>query len=304
MDADDVVVLVVAAAVVAGTGIWFAGEGRRRAFADRFARQVDLRLEERGQGQVAERLARREVVGVVFAVVAAVATALLVDVDDGVWRFLTVMVGAFAGKALGGVAVAAYESTRPLPPAPRIARASTPSHGDYVAPVERVGGWVAVGMAVVAAGAAWVAQERGLLLGVGLPMELLVSGVVVPPAVLVVDELGARWLLRRRQTAATTLELAWDDALRSRTLRDGVTAVLMAGLYTTVALVAVAGDRVEGGWPENPTVGVVSGVSVLLVVAVFAVGVVSTVSRPERHFRRRLWPRPVDSGVSTAAGVR
>ena len=303
MSGDQLTVLGMAVVAVVGTSIWFARARRRVSSAHRFARAVDLRLDETAEAEIAQRLARRQVAGVATGALAAVLTALLVDPADGFGAFLLVVVAAFAGKALGGVLVAAYESTRPLPPAPRIARASTPSHGDYVAPSERVGGWVMAGLCIAVAAGVWVAQSRGLLGDGEPPTAMIAIALVVPPLAVLLDELAADWLLRRRQVAATTLELAWDDALRARTLRDAVTVVIMAGIYPAFALVGTVGDRLEGGWPANPAVGGSSAVMLVLLIAGVATGIASLVSSPERHFRRRLWPRPVDGGVPTSVGA-
>jgi hypothetical protein len=90
--------------------------------------------------------------------------------------------------------------------------------------------------------------------------------------------------------AASQSELAWDDALRARTLRDMVTVPLVTGYFALAALIGGVGEGLEGGWPANAAVGWVSGAFLVLLLGGFVMLVVSLVIGPERHFRRRLWP--------------
>lgn len=266
---------------------------RRRAQAHAYARRIDLRLEEGMTDVVAARLARRRCAGVVTGALLGSVTAVLLDglrPDRTAWSATWLaFLAFFLGLALGSAAVAWYESSRPLPAGPRVARATVPEHGDYVPRLERWGAWGMAGVsALVAAGLAAV-DGTGLVELGDLPGALVAAAVVAPLVAVVADELAARWLLRRRQVAATTLQLAWDDALRSRTLRDSVTVALVTALYAPLALLGVVGDRQEGGWPANPGVGLVSGIVLVLVLVALVMTVTSLVSRPEGHFRRRLW---------------
>ena len=49
---------------------------------------------------------------------------------------------------------------------------------------------------------------------------------------------------------------------------------LVAGCYAPLVLLALVGDGLEGGWPDNPAAGIV-----------------------ERHVRRRLWPQTIPAGL-------
>ncbi|WP_418605332.1 hypothetical protein [Georgenia sp. SUBG003] len=118
---------------------------------------------------------------------------------------------------------------------------------------------------------------------------MFVLAAVVPAAAVVLDEAVARRVLATPQRAETTLELAWDDALRARALRDMVTVPLTVGLLAPLVLLGAVGDGIVGGWPENPASGLVSGLMFLVLLVALAACVVSLAQRPERYFRQRLW---------------
>lgn len=273
---------------------------RRLAQAHAFARKVDLRLEDADAGDVVvRRLARRRGAGagagLVLGIVAAVAASSAPQADgSGLAAFLLVALGWLAGFAVGSAGMAWYESSRPLPAGRRLARVTVPTHGDYVAGIERWGAWVAAALSALVAGGLAVVDGLGVV-ELEAPRTLVVAAVVVPALLMLVDEVAARWLLGRRQVAATSLDLAWDDALRSLTLRDGATVAIVAGVYLPLMLLGAVGEGLEGGWPANPAVGVVNGLFAALIVALAGVGVASIVLRPERHFRRRLWSTPPEA---------
>lgn len=261
-----------------------------------FARKVDLALEGVAEHAVARRLGQRERAGAwigLVGVVLAAAWSLLTPSGPTSFAGLGIAVAYFAGHALGHGIVAWRETSRATPAeGPRIARASTPMHTDYVARHERWGGWVLAGATVAIAVGLVVVDATGVALG-ELPVALLVATGVVPVLVMAGYEVAAARLLCRRQVAATTLDLAWDDALRARTLRDMLTAALMVGTCLPVALLAVVQDRAADVWPDEPGWGIAVGVLFVLLVLVGVLGVVSLALRPERHFRARLWPQPV-----------
>lgn len=258
-----------------------------------FARKVDLGLDGATEPAVTARLVRRERAGAAGAVVVGVlAAAIAARADATAWessRLFAVFIGYLAGHATGYGVVAWRESARPGPgDGPRLARASVPTHGDYVARHERVGAWVTAGLSVLAGAAFLIADGAGLLSGV-VPAGLAVVAIVVPPAAVAVDELLARRLLDRPQPAASLSELAWDDALRARTLRDMVTVPLVTGYFAVVTL--------SGGLAPAA-----AGPAFLVLVAGgLVMAVVSVVIGPERHFRRRLWPTPTPPQAALAA---
>ncbi|NCT92183.1 hypothetical protein GXB85_14660 [Cellulomonas sp. APG4] len=275
---------------------WYSRPAGRTRAAHHVARTVDLGLDPDVERSVAARLSRREVMGGVGGLVTMWGTvgllAATTDVLEAAFAPLLVAVGYLLGHAVGYGVVAWDESRRPAAAGPRIARASSPGHGDYVARHERWGAWAAAGVATLVA-AGFVVLD--LVLGVPeMPWPLVVATAVLPWLAIGLDEALARRLLDRRQVASTTLELAWDDAMRARTLRDMVTVPLVLGLYLPLVLTGVIADASEGGWPANPMVGITSGVFLGVLGGACLMGAISMALTPQRHFRTRLWPRPVE----------
>ncbi|WP_182112991.1 MULTISPECIES: hypothetical protein [unclassified Actinotalea] len=297
--------IVVLALVVTGTLARYGTRRGRAAAADAYARKVDLTLDPAMAADVGARLARRACLGAVVGAGLALLPLLLMrpePAEEGSFpAALLAVLGYFLGAALGSAAVAWYESTRPLAAGPRIARATTPTPADYVPPFERYGAWACAVVAALVAVGIVVVDAVGLVDVGRLPVGLLVAVTVVPALVVLAVELAARWLVARRQVAATTLELAWDDAMRARTLRDSATVAIMAGAYAPFALLGVLADGLEGGWPANPAVGLVSGIMLVLFGGLLVMGVWSLAARPERYFRTRLWPLPPAGDVPAQA---
>lgn len=275
------------------------------------ARRLDLALEDEGGAEVARRLRARERAGAIGGLVLGWGAYLALVLGTGLldqpaYGIVGALLGYVLGHAVGYGVVAWRESTRRAPGGgPRMARASTPAFEDYVAPFERRGAWAAAAVsALVGLGLAAVHLTGEVDLG-SVPWAIVVVTVVVPALFVVAAELAARRLLQRPQVAATTLELAWDDALRSRTLRDVVTVPIVTGVLAPFLLLAVLGDQLEGGWPANPAVGLVSGLVFVLLGATAAMALASVVLDPQGHVRRRLWPRgerPAAPRVTGPAG--
>jgi len=239
---------------------------------------------------VGRRLALREYVGGATGLLAGVVAILLLRGDKAaIW--LVAVLTYFLGHAVGHGIVAWYEATRPVPPGARLARATTPTHADYVAGHERVGAWVLAAVSALIAVGLVAADRTGVLELRPLPWALVVVAVVVPPLAIAADELAAARLLRRRQAAATLVELAWDDAMRARTLRDMATVPLVASAYAPLLLLTGIANQLEGGWPANAAIGVANGLLLLLLVGLLGMAVLSAALGPQRHFRRRLWPQ-------------
>ncbi|WP_298455634.1 hypothetical protein [uncultured Cellulomonas sp.] len=282
-------------AAVAAGALYRTGPRRTRT-AHAFARRVDLGLPPDLEPVVARRLAGRQRAGArgALAGLALLTVGLAAARPDrlAIGGLVALCVAA-GGHALGQGAAAWRETTRVPGDGARIARASTPAHSDYVARHERWGGWVLAGVSLAVAVAIGAAPRAGLDVG-PLPWVLVVAAAVVPAAVMAAYELAAARLLDRPQVAMTPLELAWDDALRSNTLRDMLGAVLALGIGLPLALLAVVGDGLEGGWPANPAVGLVAGAVLVLVCGGLLTTLVSLALEPQRHFRTRLWPQPTE----------
>ncbi|MBX9244372.1 hypothetical protein ICW40_06075 [Actinotalea ferrariae] len=292
--------------VAAGVLARRATPALRRSAAHAHARRIDLRLEPADEDAVATRLARRTCAGVLAGAALGVLTAVVLGrsgVEDFGWSptWLSFL-AFFLGTALGSAGVAWYESSRPLAAGPRVARATVPSHADYVPRVER---WGARAMAVLSALVALglvVLDGTGLVELGDLPGALVAVTIVGPALAVLADELAARWLIGRRQVAASPLALAWDDALRAGTLRDSVTVAICASAFAPFVLLGVVGDGLEGGWPANPGVGVITGAFLVLLLVLVGVGIASLAVQPEKHFRRRLWSVGTPGAAEVAIG--
>ncbi len=297
-----VVVLTLAGGALA---LFHASPGGRRSTAERYARTVDLDLGEL-RGVVERRLARREVAGAVGGVLGAWVTVggLVAAGLPGSWVAALAAIGFLAGAAVAYAGVAWRDSGGPLADGPRIARATAPEHGDYVARHERWGAWVAAGAAtLVAVGLAAVDAAGVLDLG-EVPLGLAAATAVLPWVAVGLDAAVARRLLDRPQVATSTHELAWDDALRARTLRDLVGVVITVAVVMPVMLASVVAEGLPGGWPENPAVGVVMGLIAAILGAAGVMTVVSLALQPGRHVRTRLWPAsPPRPGLGQLAGA-
>ncbi|MCC5947635.1 MAG: hypothetical protein JJT89_04190, partial [Nitriliruptoraceae bacterium] len=211
-----------------------------------------------------------------------------VPAREGLWALIAGG-GVLAGVAVGTGWAAVREAGRQtVSDGPRLARPTASRASDYVAPLEL---WAARAAAISPA----LALAVGLVLATGVdtvaPADLVnvgtVLAVVVGLGVLAMGEVIARRLLELRQSAGSTLELAWSDALRSRVLRDVVAAPMVIGLLATLALLTAASGGVNDPVIANGLIGLVG----LGFIGVAVIALVGASSRPQRHFRRRLWPR-------------
>jgi hypothetical protein len=285
-------------------------EPLRRWSLDRFARRVDLPVPDHLRPRIGSALARRTLAvdlgGLAGIAVLGAAGWLLGtgetirtrgDAAGSLWP-LVAAGAAFAGAAIGAGLSGARQAAREAgATGPRIARPTAPTFADYVAPLElwgaRLGAATPALLFVVGVAAA-------LPTDVVTTSELVTTGallaVTVPVIVLIGSELAGRRLLDLPQVAGSSLELAWSDVIRARMLRDIITAPLAIGVYATFALLAGASGAIQDDVVANAVVGAIG----LATVAVVMIAIVSVASRPQRHFRHRLWPR--DGGAYPSAG--
>lgn len=283
---------------VIGLGVSFVPVyGRWRAYQQSSYLRLDL--PSRLQQAVSARLMARERGGIIGALVVGGATVLAfstgaIDIDPT----LTVLflIGAvFAGVGLG-TATAALTGKKQVPSdRPRVARSGVATVADYIAPIERVGAWVVVAIAVVLAVVVAVAQPAsGRLL---VPTVLFA---VTAALALLLFEVASRRIVDASQPAGSTAEMIWDDALRSSAIRDLVTAPLALAVYGTVFAVFSLADQGVGATAVAGYIG--SGFAIAALVTTL---LASVVSRPRRYFLARLWPdlRWSDTAETTADAV-
>ena len=278
-----IIVFVGVVAVVGLAATFVPLYARWRAYQQSSYLRLDLpsRLEH----AVSSRLIARErgaIIGALVvggAAVAGFATGIVGGFEPGVTT-LFVVGAVFAGVGLG-TAVAALTGKKQVPSdQPRVARSGVATVGDYISPLERVGAWVVVAIAVsVAVWTAFVDPGSGRLV---VPTALFA---VTAALTLVLFEVASRRIVEASQPAGSTAEMVWDDALRSSAIRDLVTAPLSLGVYGTVFGVFSLADRSAGA------AAVAGYLGVGFVIAGLAATLLATVvSRPRRYFITRLWP--------------
>lgn len=298
MSTGTAIVLAVLSVLALAWVVPFLTPAGRAAAARRFARSVDLSLPPALAPAIGRRLAVREL--------AAMGTGLLLG-----WGSVAVLAGTtgpdghglvlaaafltfFLGHAIGNGATAWWEATRPvLPAGPRVARAAVLAQGDYVAPIERLGARAMVSVSVVVVLGVLIGSDVGWFTIDPLHPIWIGAALIVPPALLVMHELVAARLTRRPQPAGSALDLAWDDAMRARTLRDMVTVPIATAAYVPLALLSLVSERIGGAPPRSFGFDLVTGAFLVLLLALLVTAVVAIALRPHRHFREQLWPRPV-----------
>ena len=265
----------------------------RRGSLRRYARRVGLAVPHELEASVERRLAARAMAtelgaltGLgVLAVWAAITHPTLVD--DSLWT-LAIFGALFTGGAVGSGLVAARQAIHhPGPHEPRVARPRQELLADFVAPRELQGARVVSllpAFILVAAGLI-AASSEAVALG-GVLADGTVALAVLPLPIFAGSEVIARRLLDQPQPAGSTLELAWRDALRAQVLRDVYTAPIAVGAYATFGILMYVGAAARHEGLQN-LVGVIFG---MLVLAAIGLAVAGALSRPHRHFRRRLWP--------------
>lgn len=272
--------------LIAAFGIaYFVGTYRPAQRAQRaagFARSVGLPLTDALRAVVTDRVALRQRGGAAGLVVGIATSAFLLGMDpssgDHYATPFLLIGGAFAGAAIG-VAIAASRVSAPLDPdAVKYARPSAVGLDDYVAPIERVGSRLVVGLAVITLVAALV---------FGAPVSgVLIALAVLAVAALLFFEIAGRRIVERAQPAQSPADLTWDDAVRASVLRDMVTAPIILGADTVVVAGGALIDHVLAG-SELARIALV----VVCFAAAIALASAAVAGRPQRYFLTRLWPK-------------
>lgn len=186
---------------------------------------------------------------------------------------LTIFLLLFVTGSTAGTAIACTTNVGPsAPELPRVARATRPRMVDYLSPA-----WVAVSVAICAAGLVVASVALSRVSAGSATNVLLVVMIAVNVVTLAVSPLLARHQLGSPQPANDSLQVAWDDAMRSHGLRNVWLAPFAVGVATTFFGINVLMPGASGLY----------SVEYLL-----AVGLVSLtrLTRPGSRFQRRLWP--------------
>ena len=264
--------------------------------AERLARSVALILTPEALPMVCKRVARRMRGTTIGGVVGMLAGLAILSNDPPLAQLpLSTMlwVGTvYAGLSVGAAAAAVISGPRLRGDEVRFARSEATGVSDYVAPIERHGARIAVALAVAVLLVSLALSTTGLV-SFATPLSLTGGGIlgVLAIAALVLFELYGRWIVRRGQPAGSPAQLSWHDALRSMLLRDLATAPIALGSYGFIvgitelsqALAAAGANPI--GMMIAANIGFNAAAYTGVLVAIFVV-----VSKPQRYFRRRLWP--------------
>jgi hypothetical protein len=180
----------------------------------------------------------------------------------------------------------------------RFARLRAVTLSDYRAPLER---WLPriVVVLALAAFAARVILTPGTF---GISAAFLYLYAALTVVSLVICEVASRALVRRGQPAGSALELAWDDALRSRALTSIAVSPFYLGSYLNIAAIAL--------YPSSGSAAAALGVQIeaLVVIAGSVLMLVSALrsysAKGQQRYLRRLWPEftaPAASATTAAA---
>jgi hypothetical protein len=229
-----------------------------------------------------KREVRAGFIGIAIGIAVASAGMIIARVGTPGQMFLIdfTSVLVFAGIAIA-VATLARENRRQTSDV-RFARLRAVNISDYRGPFER---WVPRVVVILALGAfaVRVALTPGTF---GLAAAFLYLYAALMVVSLAISEFAGRLLLKRGQPAGSALELAWDDALRSRALTAISVAPLYLGMYFGIAAVALypsSGSASDALGTQIEAVAVIVGAGLLLASAIASL-------RPQQRYLRRLWP--------------
>jgi hypothetical protein len=278
--------------------------------AERFANSLGLAIPDELRRLTGRRLARRRRTSIAGAVLATLAMLpflrLEATSDDSIVSTpaLLLLSASFIGLAVG-TAIGAFQwPALHDPNAVRYARAGAVGLGDYIAPLERTGAWIVVGLAAVMTFIAADLTATGTAAVAMLPPESF-GGVLVGLAVLALGffEVVGRRIVGRAQPTGSEIALVWDDALRSSDVRSLSAAPLTLGLYGVI--VRAFDLLLSFRDTSDPTIAlIIVNLGTWLAVTTLAfVGIYAIVSHPARYFLRRLWPELADPELPTTAPI-
>lgn len=262
--------------------------GARRLKA--YAQRAELPVPQASETALLGRMRRAKIVEMSSALAAcAISGAILATPFGATALFpLTVLLPVvLVTTLLGSTALALREQLfSPTPDEPRVARAQVVRGADYLDGWQRAVTWVLAALAT--AGLVWVAIDclRGVAPHPEAAPVMVAMTVVALGSVLAAPFVEAA-IARRPQPAATPLELAWDDALRTSAMHATrfsagvlcVTSVLLS------SLVLLPNPGSPATWP----------LSLVVIAQVVLSRVYPTTGSP---LPRRLFPQ----GIHVAAG--
>jgi hypothetical protein len=281
------------------------GRSQRKTAAVRFSRRFGLDVPDGMEPSIRASVQARHNGALIGTIITETVAVVLLLVFPGfellsIWwaLFAAYLVGAGIGSA---TAILLAERKREQGVV-RVARTSAVGVNDYVSPFQSVFARFSVVVAVLAfAGDVWLAatSSAGYL--------SIVSGVLVGLSIviLVVYEIVSRRLVSKGALAGTTLELAWDDALRAYAVSNLCVMVALVGLYSLIGYdTLLVQDNPNSHVYGETLFTVYTGLfPIAATVAILALVTLSTRVRSRQYFLRRLWPAlatRVDDNVAGA----
>lgn len=296
-DADDVLLLVVAGAVALVSLALFLRTFRRSrvaALGSRLESEIGLPIPDALRPALERRLLRRQRTRHALTLVATVAATLFAftaAVPDAYYRSFIVVASALAGSVIG-IAIGSLHWPAPRDrDSIRVARAGAVGLGDYVAPLERWGARIFVGLAAAI-----------YLVSVLMTATGVASVTLLPPATVSVAFVGlaliflcffevvGRRIVRRAQPTGSELELLWDDAMRAVDVRALANTPMTLGFLGVAFSSDDLGIGLQDILNNAGILGFVTGAGWISLAGLVIVAFVSVAGSPERYFLRRLWP--------------
>jgi hypothetical protein len=276
----------------------------RGTLAFRFSQTVRLLLASEAIAAAAERrIQHRTVAMTVGGLLGLAVSAIVLLLDPAtasaatIW--LVTLPAVLTGLCAGAAFVALRESLFPRhPDAVRLARAVDVAFRDYVSP-RRLRTPVALLLVAIGVYIAGLALGlTGLIDGTAFLRSVALPALATALLVLIGGGLLARQVLRRPQPAGSELELAWDDAFRSDTLR----ALWMFGSIIAWLSVSATGLGILQGIDARAGTTWSTGLGsqlfnwgFLVILFCFSFGAAQS------YFRFRLWPELAIEGAETSA---
>ena len=250
-----------------GAGLLTAYRRPRSAYgrADRFSRGVRLPYgTDRIRDSIARAMRARTIAVAVAVLVGGLVMAALLPTPIGSSPFLifsamipTLVVGTTLATVVVGVRERLFH---PAPDAPRIARAREMTVGDYLPMWRRMLPWAIAAAAVPALITLMITWARSpeVIDSWAALCVMVVAGVTL--LMFVALPSLDRLILAQAQPASDTLELAWDDALRTRALQTFRLSCALGAWFTlSLSLVTMWDGHVTGAmwWTQLPTWGLI-----------------------------------------------
>jgi hypothetical protein len=217
-------------------------------------------------------------------VIAASVYLLVAHIDSMLQVFYVDFTGVIAGIGIGSaIATFALENSRQRGTI-RIARLAAVSLSDYRSPLDQWAPRVVVALALVGIALRTAIYATGFS---SVPSFVFVY-VAVMVTSLVVYEAASRLLIRSGQPATSPLDLAWDDALKSRALASISVSPLYLGAYFGFAAFAFYPATHTGATAAGSQAQI--GVQFVAIVLLLATVVIGAALKSQQRFLNKLWP--------------